>query len=206
MGFHLVRLSAAPTGPRHGNGITENVVGQIYRAHDKKCDAVISVVVGLVIWQMMDSVLIDNPLVLVEPQRTGEAVLSLLARSKFARHAYTTFGEFILGLSVGVVIGIRIGVLTTLSRTAKDILNPWVMIAYNTPIILLAPLFVTALGVGIASKIAIVFIGAVFPVLFNTYAGITTVDRRLVESVRSFGGSRRQIFFKVTVPNAVPLL
>jgi NitT/TauT family transport system permease protein len=70
----------------------------------------------------------------------------------------------------------------------------------------LAPLFITALGVGIVSKIAIVFIGAVFPVLFNTYTGITTVDRRLVEAVRAFGGTRRQIFFKVTVPSAIPIV
>src|SRR2546430_5266784 len=85
-----------------------------------------------------------------------------------------------------------------LSRRAKDILSPWVTIWYNAPIILLAPLFITALGLGLASKIAIVFIAAVFPVLFNTYAGMTTVDGRLVEAVRAFGGPRRQHFFQVT--------
>jgi NitT/TauT family transport system permease protein len=72
--------------------------------------------------------------------------------------------------------------------------------------ILLAPLFITALGVGIASKIIIVFISAVFPVLFNTYAGITTVDARLVEAVRAFGGTPRQVFFKVTLPSSVPMI
>jgi hypothetical protein len=47
---------------------------------------------------------------------------------------------------------------------------------------------------------------AVFPVLFNTYAGITTVDARLVEAVRAFGGTPRQIFFKVTVPSSMESL
>ncbi|MBI2358153.1 MAG: ABC transporter permease subunit, partial [Deltaproteobacteria bacterium] len=162
---------------------------QIYRANEKKADAVTSVILGIVAWDIIDSLFIDNPLILVGPSRIAEAFMSLLARGEIARHVYATFVEFILGYLVGVVIGIGLGALIALSRTAKDILNPWVTISYNAPIILLAPLFITALGVGIASKIAIVFIGAVFPVLFNTYTGITTVDRRLVEAVRAFGGT-----------------
>lgn len=180
-------------------------LGQVYRVNEKRVDAVFSVILGIVLWEIVDSRLIDNPLVLVGPSRIAEAFLSLLSRGEISRHVYATFAEFILGYSVGVAIGTGLGVLMALSRAAKDVLSPWVTISYNAPIILLAPLFITALGVGMASKIAIVFIGAVFPVLFNTYTGITTVDRRLVEAVRAFGGTGVQIFFKVTVPGALPL-
>lgn len=183
-----------------------SAIGNIYRSHEKKFDGVISVILGLVIWEGVDSVMIDNPLVLVGPWKIAEAFMNLLSRGVIARHVYATFVEFILGYLVGVVIGIGLGVVIAFSRTAKDILSPWVTISYNAPIILLAPLFITALGVGIASKIAIVFIGAVFPVLFNTYTGITTVDGRLVEAVQAFGGTREQIFVKVTVPSAIPLV
>src|SRR5207253_6052028 len=72
-------------------------------------------------------------------------------------------------------------------------------------VIALAPLLVIALGLGIASKIGIVFVGAVFPVLFNTYAGILATDERLIEAVRAFGGTRRQVFSKVVLPSAFPL-
>ena len=183
-----------------------SAIAKIYRAHEKKFDAVISVVIGLVIWEMVDSLMIRNPLILVGPSRVAEAFMNLISRGVLARHVYATFVEFILGYLVGVVIGISLGVVMALSRSAKEILSPWVTIWYNAPIILLAPLFITALGLGIASKIAIVFIGAVFPVLFNTYTGMTTVDGRLVEAVRAFGGTRRQIFFKVTLPGALPLI
>src|SRR5207237_9400308 len=91
-----------------------------------------------------------------------------------------------------------------LSRTARDILSPWVTISYNAPIILLAPLFITALGVGLASKIAIAFIGAVFPVFFNTYTGMTTVDGRLVEAVRACGQTRRPSFSQGEYPAPLP--
>lgn len=177
-----------------------------YRAHEKKFDAVLSVIVGLGIWQLVDVFLIHNPLVSVGPARIAEAFAKLLARGEIVRHVYATFVEFILGYAVGAVVGIGLGIIMALSRGIKNVINPWVTISYNAPVILLAPLFITALGVGIASKIAIVFIAAVFPVLFNTYTGVTTVDARLVEAVRAFGGTPRQIFFKVTLPSSIPLV
>jgi len=186
--------------------MTMSPVANFYRAHEKKIDAALSVVLGLAIWQVVDAFLIHNPLVAVGPARIAEAFIKLLARGELGRHVYATFVEFILGYAVGAVVGIAIGVMMALNRTIKNVTNPWVTIAYNAPVILLAPLFITALGVGIASKIVIVFISAVFPVLFNTYTGITTVDARLVEAVRAFGGTPRQVFFKVTLPSSVPMI
>ena len=183
-----------------------STVVNVYHAHEKKIDAVLSVILGLALWQMIDALLIHNPLVAVGPARIADAFVRLSARGEIARHVYATFVEFILGYAVGAAVGIALGVLMALNRTIKNIFSPWVTIAYNAPVVLLAPLFITALGVGIASKIVIVFISAVFPVLFNTYAGITTVDARLVEAVRAFGGTPRQIFLKVTVPSSIPMV
>lgn len=178
----------------------------LYRSHEKKVDAVLSVIIGLIAWEVINATLINNPLVLVGPSQIGAALFALLYQGELLRHIYATFVEFILGYLVGAVVGIGVGVLMGLSRTARQILNPWVAISYNAPVILLAPLFIIALGIGIVSKIGIVFIGAVFPVLFNTYAGITTTDSRLVEAVRAFGGTRYQVFTKVTAPSALPLV
>lgn len=178
---------------------------QTYRRHEKKFDGLVSVIFGLMLWQLVDSA-VDNPLVLVGPSQILEAFMKLAASGELQRNVYATFIEFFLGYTVGVVIGIGVGVLMGLNRGVKQVLSPWVTISYNAPVILLAPLFITALGVGLASKIAITFIGAVFPVLFNTYTAMTTVDPRLVEAVRAFGGSRSQIFFRVTVPSSIPLV
>src|SRR5437867_5225265 len=205
MALSLVRPSAAPRGARHGSG-TAMSAANVYRAHEKKFDAVVSVVLGLALWELIDSFLVNNPLVLVGPSRVAASFLSLLSRGVLARHVYATFTEFILGYLVGVVVGFGVGVVMALSRHTKEVLSPWVTIWYNAPVILLAPLFITALGLGLVSKMAIVFIAAVFPVLFNTYTGMTTVDGRLIEAVRAFGGTRRQIFFKVTLPGALPLV
>lgn len=179
---------------------------KLYRLHEKKIDALFSLVLGLLVWEVIDYTLVRNPLVLVGPSQIAVAFFDLLVQGELPHHIFTTFIEFILGYLVGVSIGTGFGVLMGLSRVAKQILHPWVIIAYNTPIILLAPLFIIALGLGIVSKVGIVFIGAVFPVLFNTYAGITTAESRFVEAVRAFGGSRYQVFTKVTIPSAFPFV
>ncbi len=181
-------------------------LGRAYRLHEKRFDACFSVILGLMVWEIADSIVIHNPLVLVGPTRIATAFMRLLYRGELVRHVYATFVEFILGYFIGVVIGIGLGVLMALNRTVKEVLNPWVTISYNTPVILLAPLLISAFGLGIVSKMIIVFIGAVFPVLFNTYAGMTSIDSRLIEAVRAFGGTSVQIFFKVAVPSSLPLV
>ena len=101
-----------------------SAIGKIYRSHEKKLDAAISVILGVILWEMVDSLMIHNPLVLVGPWGIVEAFISLLSRGVLARHVYATFVEFILGYLVGVAIGIGLGVLMALSRTARDILIP----------------------------------------------------------------------------------
>jgi NitT/TauT family transport system permease protein len=179
---------------------------KLYHMHEKKIDAVSSLIIGLILWEAVDYALVRNPLILVGPSQIAASFVTLLIQGELPRHIYTTFVEFILGYLVGVVVGIGFGVLMGVSRGAKQILHPWVIIAYNTPVILLAPLFIIALGIGIVSKVGIVFIGAVFPVLFNTYAGITTADGRFIEAVRAFGGSKFHVFTKVTIPSAFPFV
>ena len=77
---------------------------------------------------------------------------------------------------------------------------------YATPIIALGPLFILWLGIGVASKIAIVFLTAVFPILINTIAGLTATDRTLVDVARSFGATQAQINLKIRIPAAMPFI
>src|SRR5207302_706305 len=84
--------------------------------------------------------------------------------------------------------------------------NPWIVTIYSTPRLALAPLVLIWFGIGTFSRALIVFLGAVFPIIFNTYTGIRGVRESLIEVVRSLGGSRLQIFTKVMLPDATPAL
>jgi NitT/TauT family transport system permease protein len=92
------------------------------------------------------------------------------------------------------------------SAIVRDFVDPWVSMLYSTPIIALGPLFILWFGIGVSSKVAVIFIVAVFPVLINTFAGLSTTDPNLIEVARSFGSSPTQIFTKVRFPAALPFV
>jgi len=88
----------------------------------------------------------------------------------------------------------------------KQALQPWVSGLYATPTVALAPLFILWFGIGIWSKVIVVISLVLFPVAINTEAGLRTTSDRLIEMLRSFGATPRQIFFKVSLPSAVPFI
>jgi NitT/TauT family transport system permease protein len=92
------------------------------------------------------------------------------------------------------------------SATMKQALQPWISGLYATPTIALAPLFILWLGIGIWSKVLVVIFLVLFPVTINTEAGLRTTSDRLIEMLKSFGASRSQIFFKVSLPSALPFI
>jgi ABC-type nitrate/sulfonate/bicarbonate transport system permease component len=86
----------------------------------------------------------------------------------------------------------------------RDLLEPWVAALYTVPIIAIGPLFIIWLGIGLTSKIVIVFLVAVFPVILSTLVGLNQVEPHLVEAVRSFGATSLDIYTKVRLPAAIP--
>ena len=114
--------------------------------------------------------------------------------------------EFIIGYVIASVIGIGLGFAMASSERAKQALQPWISGLYATPTIALAPLFILWLGIGIWSKVLVVIFLVLFPVTINTEAGLRTTSERLIEMLRSFGATPRQIFFKVSLPSALPFI
>jgi NitT/TauT family transport system permease protein len=88
----------------------------------------------------------------------------------------------------------------------KRACQPWISGLYATPTIALAPLFILWFGIGIWSKVLVVIFLVLFPVTINTEAGLRTTSPRLIEMLRSFGATSRQIFLKVSLPSATPFI
>ena len=165
----------------------------------------VSLVGGLALWELV-SRLIANSLFLAAPSEVVMAIYKLAASGELAYHVKVSAAEFAIGYVIACMLGIGLGMVMAASDTAKSALQPWVSGLYATPTIALGPLFILWLGVGIWSKIVVVILLVLFPVCINTEAGLRTVSQRLVEMMRSFGATRRQIFFKVSLPSAAPFI
>jgi NitT/TauT family transport system permease protein len=166
----------------------------------------LSVLGGLLLWELISRLLIANPLFLAAPSQIVQAIYALTASGEMQRHLAVSAVEFALGYVIASIIGIVLGFAMANSATAKRALQPWISGLYATPTIALAPLFILWLGIGIWSKVLVVIFLVLFPVTINTEAGLRTTSERLIEMLRSFGASPRQIFFKVSLPSAMPFI
>jgi NitT/TauT family transport system permease protein len=166
----------------------------------------VSVAGGLALWELISRYLVANSLFLAAPSQIAVAIYNLARTGELWHHIGVSGMEFALGYLIACVIGIGLGLAMAASVTMKQALQPWVSGLYATPTIALAPLFILWFGIGIWSKVLVVITLVLFPVAINTEAGLRTTSERLIEMLRSFGATRRQIFLKVSLPSAVPFI
>jgi len=112
------------------------------------------------------------------------------------------FGGYILAALIGIPLGLAMGANRDLGRTLEVFVNALMA----TPRVAFIPLIIVFLGLGPEAKIVVVFLGAVMPILANTYAGILNSDDDLIEMARSMGASRPQIYLRIMLPGALPFV
>lgn len=166
----------------------------------------LSVISGLVIWEAVGRAIVNSKLFLATPSQVVSAIVHLAERGDLQKHMWVSGSEFVLGYVGASIIGIVVGLLMATFSPAKQTLQPWVSGLYATPTVALAPLFILWFGVGIYSKVVVVGLLVVFPVIINTEAGLRLTDCNLVEMVKSFGASQSQVFLKVSLPAALPMI
>ena len=172
----------------------------------KHVAGLVSIASGLALWELVSRVIVANPLFLAAPSQIFAAIVSLAESGQLGHHVGVSGLEFLIGYVIASVLGIALGLAMASSVTAKQMCQPWISGLYATPTIALAPLFILWFGIGIWSKVLVVIFLVLFPVTINTEAGLLTTSPRLIEMLRSFGASRRQIFFKVSLPSATPFI
>ncbi len=166
----------------------------------------ISMSLFLIFWELVVAFGWVNPLFTSSPSRIVSAASDMFADGSIYEHIAVSAHEFAVGYGLAIVIGVPLGILMGWYSRVNAVLEPFVSALYATPRIALLPLILIWLGIGIASKIAIVFLGAVFPILVNTITGVRTVEADFIKVARSFGCSDRQLFLTVALPSSVPFL
>jgi NitT/TauT family transport system permease protein len=159
----------------------------------------------LAAWELAGAYAFD-PFWSSRPSLIGERIWILAKKGDLTWHMSATLTEAGLGLAMGSVIGVSLGLLMARYARAAAITEPLFMGLYSLPRVALAPLFILWFGIGILSKVVVVAVLVIFPVTINTETGLRTTPIQLVETVRAFGATSRQIFFKVSLPSALPFI
>jgi NitT/TauT family transport system permease protein len=165
-----------------------------------------SVIGGLLVWELAGRFVVKKALFLTTPTQIVAATVQLLSQGELQHHIAASGSEFLIGLCLAILLGIGVGFAMASNNYAKRALGPWVAAFYATPTIAISPLIILWAGIGIWSKVIVVVINAIFPMIINTEAGLRSTDKQLIEAARCFGCSRLQLFWKISLPSAVPFL
>lgn len=168
--------------------------------------ALLSVIGGLVLWELVARFIVHNPAFLASPSIALLRIWDMLWGGTLLTHAGVSGEEFLLGYVFGCASGILLGAAMASWKTADDLLAPWVFALNAAPIVALAPIVILWFGIGVASKVAVVIFLVIFTLSVNTEAGIRSTDQHLITLARSFGATQRQIFLTVSLPWALPFV
>lgn len=183
----------------------ESALLRWYRANASTARGLLSFAVVAVVWEIAGRSG-RWPLIIAPLSDIWTKFIQLAATGELERHILVSVNEFIIGFAIAAVFGIVLGVAIAISQTTRDIVDPWVSAIYATPTVALAPMFIFIFGIDSASKVAVVFLLAVFPIVINTATGIRSTDQVYVDAARSFCANRWQIFSKVLIPSALPFI
>lgn len=164
----------------------------------------LAVLAFLLLWEIAMPLGLVRVADISRPTLTARALVELAGSGEVFQHLFVSLKEFIIGFALALLVGVPLGVVLGRYRIFSLLLDPLLMALYTMPRLAMMPLLVVWFGVGFGATVAVVFLGAVFPILVNTAVGIREVDPVWVRAVKSFGGSEWDIFMKVLLPGAVP--
>ncbi len=167
-----------------------------------KLPAPVSLLMWAGIWEMIGLVGI---LEIIPPFH--QVILNLgdvLSSPEFKNALLMTAEAWAIGLGFAIVIGIPIGVLMGLSRSAEQLLGVWINILISAPLTAVVPALLPLLGIGQTMVTVTVFLFAVFIIVIDTETGVRHANKTLIEMAHSFGATRTQILSKVLIFAALP--
>jgi ABC-type nitrate/sulfonate/bicarbonate transport system permease component len=128
----------------------------------------------------------------------------LVLTGEFIRQFLESAKLFLTGFVLALVVGMPLGMLLARVRVLRVGLEPYIMIIYATPLVALIPFILSMMGFGFASKALVVFLFAVFPVLYNTVEGARSIKPEMIEVAKSFRSSEWALWREVMVPYTLP--
>jgi NitT/TauT family transport system permease protein len=163
-----------------------------------------SVCIAFLLWEIFGRDV--NPIFGSYPSAIFVAFVKLVKSGQFLPAARDSAETLVLGYLLSVAVGIPLGLLIGRFRILEAAFGIYVVAGYAMPLVALVPLLVLWLGLGLAVKVAVVFLMAVFPVCINTWVGVRAVPRSLLEVGRSFVASDAVILRRIIFPAALPYI
>jgi sulfonate transport system permease protein len=158
----------------------------------------------LIVWQWASSAGVLPSRFLPSPRAVVRSFIELSASGELWTHVRVSTLRALSGFVVGGGLGLLLGLLTGSLRWAETLLDTTIQMGRNIPPLALIPLVILWFGIDESAKLFLVSLGVFFPVYINTFHGIRSVDRGLLEMGRTYGLSGWSLYREIILPGALP--
>jgi NitT/TauT family transport system permease protein len=160
----------------------------------------------VVLWELVTRTGWVPALFLPSPSGVIESGVEMLASGELLVHVATSLRRLLLGFGLGALLGVSVGLAVGFFSLAEAVGTPLIAATFPIPKIALLPLLILWVGIGEASKVAVITLGVFFPMAINTYTGVRNADPLLIRAAVSFGAGRFSLIRKVMLPSALPMI
>ncbi len=157
----------------------------------------------LLLWEIASGRWVE-PFLISSPSRIILSMSASIQSGELLQHLWVTFEEIAIGFPLGAITGIALGYWFGRSRLLAEIFEPVIVALNGIPRTAIAPLFIVWLGIGIWSKVGVVFLLTFFLNFFNTYTGMRQMDQEYIDLARLMGCRGWKLSFKVILPAISP--
>jgi len=161
-------------------------------------------IIFIVFWEILGH--LTNPVLFAPLSRVISEYPELISSGKLPKAMLTTISAMLLGYFTASVTGILFGLWWGRSRFLQDIVEPYLNALYALPRVALIPLVIVWIGIGFWGRFFIIFYGTVFDTMINTYTGVRSTEKSLLEVGKSFGANERNLFLHIIIPYSVPFI
>ncbi len=158
----------------------------------------------LAFWQIATSR--DHPDFILSPLEIARHFVEALGSGELLPHVGASLTRSLPGFVLGSLAGVALGLLAGVARGLDQLLSPVVFLTYPVPKIVFLPIVMLWLGIGDPSKIAVIALACFYPCFINAYYGARSTSTIMVWSGLNMGARRSQLFRKVVIPSALPLV
>ena len=162
----------------------------------------LSLIVGLMAWEIAGRN--TSAAFMVPFSATVVRLWQLIAGGEFLGQLLESAKLFATGFAIALAVGVPLGMLLARVRVVRIGIEPYLMIVYATPLVALIPFILSMMGFGFAPKVLVVFLFAVFPVIYNTVEGARSIKPELIEVAHSFRSSEWALWREVMLPYTLP--
>jgi NitT/TauT family transport system permease protein len=163
---------------------------------------VVALAAGALLWQFVASR--TNPAFVASFTATIASIVEMIHSGLLTNALMSSLLVYVTGLSAAIVFGIGVGLLLARVRLLRVALESYIMLLYATPMVALIPFILSMMGFGFAPKALVVFLFAVFSVLYNTIEGARSLRPEMLEVARSFRSGEWGVWRDVLIPYTLP--